>query len=107
MFLLRKPVRFGSMIRSHCGTDGYSYPLNIYTGRDRDASTEPLDSRVVKKMVHMITTNSETIRHIIATLNMFFDNFFTNYDLLKNLASMSMKKVRTVRENRTLVAKKV
>ena len=35
---------------------------------------------------------------------MLFESYFTSYDLLKDLASMNMKTLGTVRENRTLEA---
>ena len=54
MFTTEKPIRFYYKIWSLCGTDGNSYYLNIYTGRDCDASTEPLSSRVMKKMINKI-----------------------------------------------------
>ena len=37
-------------------------------------------------------------------MNFFFDNFFTNYHLLADLAERNIKTIGTVRENRTLGA---
>ena len=58
---------------------------------------------MVKKVVNIITTQSETVKHTV-----FFDNFFYNlqYDLLKDLAKKIMKAVGAVRENKTLGAAK-
>ena len=52
---------------------------------------------MVKKIVNIITTQFETVKHTV-----FFDNFFTGYDVLKDFASINMKAVETVRKNRTL-----
>ena len=77
MFIREKPIRFGYKIWSLCGTDDNPYHLNIYTGRDGDASTEPLGSRLMKKMVNIITTQSETVRHTVL-----LDYFFTSYSMI-------------------------
>ena len=58
---------------------------------------------MVKKIVNMITTQSETISHTV-----FFDNFFykLQYDVLKDLASIKLKAFGNIKENRTLGATK-
>ena len=95
MFIRGKPIRFGYKIWTLCSTDGYPYHLNIYTGKVAN-NPVPLGSRVVNKMVDIIKEHSDPINH-----ELYFDNFFTSYNLLVNLADENVKAIGTVRENRT------
>ena len=48
MFIRSKSIRFGYKIWCLCGSDGYPYHFNIYTGKGENSSG-PLDSRVVNE----------------------------------------------------------
>ena len=98
MFIPSKPIRFGYKIWCLCGSDGYPYNFNIYTG-ERENSSGPLGSRVVNEKVDVIAEHSDPWKH-----ELFFDNFFTSYNLLADLAAKNVKTIGTVRENRTLRA---
>ena len=100
MFKRGKTIRFGYKIWLLCSTDGYPYHLNIYTGKDGNISVS-LGSRLANKMVNVIKEHSDPINHEIC-----FDNFFTSYDLLVNLADENLKTIGNVRENRTQGANK-
>ena len=52
-------------------------------------------------MVDVVKEHSDPMKH-----ELFFDNFFTSYNLLENLADQNVKAIGTVRENRTLGATK-
>ncbi|KRZ71345.1 PiggyBac transposable element-derived protein 3 [Trichinella papuae] len=95
MFIRGKPIRFGYKIWMLCGNDGYPYHMSIYQGKDEQASKEPLGTRVVMKMVDFISANSAAHAH-----ELYFDNFFTSYDLLVKLADNGMRATGTVRQNR-------
>lgn len=95
MFIKAKPIRFGYKIWTLAGVDGYPYHLKIYTGKDGDRS-EPLGTRVVNHMVNVIKVNSDVKYHQI-----FFDNFFTSYQLLRELSLQQVRATGTVREHRT------
>ena len=90
MFIRCKPIRFGYKIWCLFGSDGYPYHFTIYTGKGENSSG-PLGSRVVNEKVDVIA-------------ELFFDNFFTSYNLLADLAAKNVKAIDTVRENRRLGA---
>ena len=95
-----KHITFGHKIWSLCSTDGYPYQLNIYTGEHSNNSV-PLGSRVVNKMVDVIKEHSDPINHEI-----YFESFFTRFDLLVNLADENLKAIGAVRESCTQGANK-
>lgn len=95
-FIRGKPVRFGFknwMITSSCG---YLYEFDTYCGAktvERQKESLPLGSRVVHDLLANIPHPTD---HIV-----FFDNFFTSYDLLRILKEQGFKATGTVRERRT------
>ena len=75
-----------------CSSDGFPYNFEIYCGKETNREG-PLGSHVVKKLLTPVSNNDQ---HVV-----FFDNFFTSYDLLRNLASENIRACGTIRENRT------
>ena len=75
MFICGKPMPFSYKLWGFCAPDGYPYKLNIYTGKC-EARTEPLGSLVVNAMVNVAIENSVASRHTL-----YFDKFFSSYDL--------------------------
>ena len=55
---------------------------SIYSGREPGIDLEhlPLDTRVVNQMLQVVQAHTNIIKHEI-----YFDNFFTRYDLLSSL----------------------
>ena len=102
MFIRGKPIRFGYKIWSLCGEDGYPYHLKIYTGKEPGQQPDPLGTRVVNHMVSVIEEKSDVKSH-----QLFFDNFFSSYGLLKCLRAKNVRAVGTIRENRTAGASKL
>ena len=82
MFICSKP-----------GSDGYPYHFTIYTGKGENSSG-PLGSRVVKEKVDIIVEHTDPLKH-----ELFFDNFFTSYNLLADIAAKNVKAIGTIREN--------
>lgn len=99
MYIKGKPIRFGYKIWCLCGTDGYPYHMQIYQGKELQTSDQPLGTRVVKNMVDIIDQNSNVRHHAL-----FFDNFFTSYSLLSELADHKVCSTGTIRDNRTAKA---
>lgn len=95
-FIRGKPVRFGFknwMLTSSCG---YLYQFDTYCGAkvvNRERQHLPLGSRVVLDLVKNIPYPMD---HIL-----FFDNFFTSFDLLTLLKQRGFRATGTVRERRT------
>lgn len=96
MFIRGKPIRFGFKLWALCAPNGYPYRLQIYTGRDANNSSEPLGTRVVKSMVEVMSNSSNVESH-----KLYFDNFFTSYDLLSMLKEAKVKATGTIRQYRT------
>ena len=91
-FLKNKPVRFGYKMWMLCSADGYPYNFEIYCGKEAKRAL-PLGTHVVMNMLQPVATKDE---HVV-----FFDNFFTSYDLLSELAHQNIRACGTIRENRT------
>ena len=53
-------------------------------------------------MVGIINSNSEGLGH-----KLYFDNFFTSYDLMYELGEQSVRATGTIRENKTRGAKSI
>lgn len=93
-FIRGKPVRFGYKNWVAASSSGYCYTFDFYCGKSLEASSEPLGTRVVKSLLLKLNTNP--VNHKI-----FFDNFFTSYDLLADLRNIGYCATGTIRENRT------
>lgn len=93
-FIRGKPIRFGYKLWALCASNGYCYKFVFYTGKE--TSKQPgltLGSRVVTELLSCVPTPYE---HAV-----FFDNFFTNRDLLVHLKNIGFRATGTVRDNRT------
>jgi len=102
IFIRGKPIRFGYKIWGLCGNDGYPYHLKIYQGKEPTATAqqETLGKIVINTMVGIITENSDALNH-----ELYFDNFFSSYELMCELAEKDVRATGTIRENRTGGAK--
>ncbi|XP_066958864.1 piggyBac transposable element-derived protein 2-like [Macrobrachium rosenbergii] len=100
MFIRGKPIRFGYKIWCLCGNDGFPYPLKLYQGKE-EGRIQPLGMSVITKMVDVISSHSNVEIH-----QLYFDNFFTSYDLLVQLAETDAKATGTLRDNRSAGAAK-
>ena len=87
-----KTVKFGYKIWMLCSSDGFHYNFKIYCGEE--ASREgPLGFHFVKTLLTPASNRNKDF--------VFFDNFFTSYHLLNNLAADNIRACSTVRNNRT------
>lgn len=102
MYIKGKPIRYGYKIWCICGSDGYPYHLQIYTGKAEGNSSVPLGSRVINDLIDRVKPHTDLLRHTV-----FFDNFFSSHGLLMDLSSKQIKAVGTIRDNRTSGADKV
>ena len=55
--------------------------IHIYQGNEKKLQDQPLGSRVINNMVDVITENFSALLH-----ELYFDNFFTSYRLMSDLA---------------------
>ncbi|KAJ2948736.1 hypothetical protein O0L34_g7996 [Tuta absoluta] len=93
-FIMGKPVRFGYKNWAGTSSDGYCYSFDIYCGKSAEASTDTLGARVVKSLLAKMPINAS--EHVV-----YFDNFFTNYQLLHDLRLQGYRATGTIRDNRT------
>ena len=102
MFIRGKPIRFGFKIWALCGSDGYPYKLDIYTGRSSNRDPRlPLGQQVVEDMLAVVSRLSEPAKHEV-----FFDNFFSSVKLFEALSEKNFLASGTIRDNRTSGASK-
>ena len=71
---------------------GMSYNLHIYEGKPADQNEDSLGSRVVKRALAVCEKPED---HAL-----FFDNFFSSYELLKELGQMGFRATGTMHNNR-------
>jgi hypothetical protein len=100
-FIRGKPKRFGYKSWSLCCEHGYPFTFDIYQGKgddtgDFDDQTHGnigMGGRVVMKLVTKVM--EEPRYH-----DLYIDNFFTSYALLRSLADKHLKCTGTLRQNR-------
>ena len=92
IFIRGKPIRFGFKIWCLCGSDGYPYNMKIYQGKKK-LLDQPLGSCVINNMVDVITENFSALLH-----ELYFDNFFTSYSLMSDIAKIDVQATGTIRE---------
>lgn len=91
-FIRGKPVRFGYKNWVLSSSSGYCYMFNVYCGKGNDTRQVPLGAHVVLTFMNQI---ADPERHIV-----FFDNYFSTFDLLVTLKEKGIKATGTIRENR-------
>lgn len=101
-FIRGKPTRFGIKFWGLCTADGYLLNLDIYCGKNSavgDKLTKcALGSRVVMNLLKPFF--EMTAAGKVSQYHLYFDNFFTNLDLVVHLKKLNLKCTGTVRENR-------
>ncbi|CAK1601731.1 unnamed protein product [Parnassius mnemosyne] len=93
-FIRGKPIRFGYKNWVAASSDGYCYSFDLYCGKTAEISKASLGNRVVKSLLNKMPTIPE--EHTV-----YFDNFFTSCDLLRDLKESGYKATGTIRDNRT------
>lgn len=90
-FIRNKPVRFGVKMWALCGADGFLFESDIYCGKNSKnnkgiLSKCALESRVILNMTEKLLLT--TTRKKLGEYHIYFDNYFTNPDLLVHLKKM-------------------
>ena len=86
-------LRFGAYAAA---MHGYPFNIKFYQGKEKKLQDQLLESRVIKNMVDVILANSSSLLH-----ELYFNNFFTSYSLISDLAKIDVQATGTIRENRT------
>ncbi|KAL3191415.1 hypothetical protein MRX96_059796 [Rhipicephalus microplus] len=87
----KKPVKRGYKVWMLCASTGYNLKFQIYTGKSNDGVERDLGARVVKTLVDDLAGKYHRV---------FFDNYFTSYYLLKDLAEAGIYACGTVNASR-------
>lgn len=95
-FIRRKPIRSGFKIWTMCSTSGFPYKMDIYTGQNLNRCNEPLASQVVNSMIKVVEQKSDLSCH-----HLFFNDFFTSYTLLSELAVKGVKATGAIHSSQT------
>ena len=95
MYIEEKPIRFGYKARTFASLNGYVYSFDIYTGKSNydktSESTLGLGSKVIVDLLNNVDGDYQVV---------YFDYFFTSYNLLSHLKKDGYFACATMRENR-------
>ena len=75
--------------------------MQIYQRKQSNANDQPLGTRVINNMVSIISSNSNVLYH-----QLYFDNFFSSYHLMNELAEKSIRENRTEGANKQFIKNK-
>lgn len=90
-YMPKKPIKRGYKVWALADSEGYLYDFDIYTGKSKDYVEHALGEKVVLRL----TEGLEHKHHCL-----FFDNYFTTYNLLKELKERGINACGTVIANR-------
>lgn len=96
-FIKGKPIRFGYKNWALCSSSGYMYCFDVYMGKDNDKEKTSLGIGGMTVLDLLTRTNIPSN----AGYKVYFDNYFTSFDLLMHLTSIGICATGTIRENRT------
>jgi len=101
-FIRGKPVRFGLKFWGLCTSDGFVLSLDLYCGKNSTIGNKfskcALGSRVVMNLIQLFFSMTSTGK--ISQFHLYFDNYFTNLDLVVHLRKLGLKCTGTIRDNR-------
>lgn len=90
-YMPKKPIKRGFKTWMLCDNSGYVHRFEIYTGK----KGELVEKRLGERVVLDLTSDFGGKNHKV-----FFDNFFTSYNLILELKKKSINSCGTVRQNR-------
>ena len=96
MYIKGKPIRFGYEAWTLASSNGYVYFFDLYTGKSDNEKTSESTLGLGGKVIVDLLNNVDGNYHAV-----YFDNFFTSYDLLSNLKKDEYFACGTMRENCT------
>lgn len=90
-YMPKKPIKRGYKVWALADSEGYLYNFDIYTGKTKDYVEHGLGEKVVLRLMEGL----EYKQHLL-----FFDNYFTTYNLMKTLKEKGINACGTVMANR-------
>ncbi|XP_066582088.1 piggyBac transposable element-derived protein 3-like [Prorops nasuta] len=108
-FIRGKPIRFGLKMWGLCTSNGYLLGWDLYRGKNQIETNVlmkcALGSRVVmnllKDFLHNITPRKINLYHV------YFDNYFTNFDLILHLRNIGLRATGTIRNDRVKIKNEI
>ena len=101
-FIRGKPIRFGLKFGGLCTSDGFVLCFDLYCGKNSKSGVKfskcALGSRVVIDLLEPFF--NKTAAGKISHIHLYFDNYFTNLDLIVHLRKLGLKCTGTIRDNR-------
>jgi DNA excision repair protein ERCC-6 len=94
-YMRAKPIKWGFKQWVVSDSLGYPYHVSPYQGASLLIKDKPLGYRVVMSKVDVIAQFSDLRSH-----ELFMDNFFTSYDLLRDLHDRGLRASGIIRNNR-------
>ena len=93
-FIRAKPIRFGYKLWVLASATGLPYKIEIYQGKSTGDADEPLGTRVVTKALEICENPKDH--------SVFFDNFFSSYQLITDLGTKGFRATGTMRSDRIM-----
>lgn len=100
-FIRGKPIRFGLKFWGLCTSDGFLLDLDLYCGKYSSVNILnkcALGSRVVMNLLDPFFKKTSGLE--IPQYHLYFDNYFTSFDLILHLQKLGLRSTGTIRENR-------
>ncbi|XP_058789591.1 piggyBac transposable element-derived protein 3-like [Phymastichus coffea] len=100
-FIRGKPIRRGLKFWGCCRSDGFLLDFDLYCGKDSNENLlnkYSLGSRVVMNL--LVPFFKKLSLTEISRFHLYFDNFFTNFDLILHLQKQGLRCTGTIRDNR-------
>lgn len=95
-YVRNKPKPWGIKLFALCGNSGQMYDFTIYQGAKTEL--DPIHVAVFGQGAAVVLKLAERISE--SNINLFFDNFFSNYNVLQYLRSKQIYAICTARINR-------
>ncbi|XP_022906716.2 piggyBac transposable element-derived protein 3-like [Onthophagus taurus] len=90
-YMPKKPIKRGYKVWVLCDKSGYALKFEIYTGKIGQTVQKNLGENVVKRLVEEYQGYNYTV---------YFDNYFTSYNLMEDLKSANINACGTVNKKR-------
>lgn len=87
----KKPVKRSYKVWMLCASNGYNLKFDIYAGKSESGGQKELGAHVVRKLCHDLVGKQHRV---------FFDNYFTSYNLLIDLLHNGIYACGTVNSDR-------
>ncbi|GFW81239.1 piggyBac transposable element-derived protein 4 [Trichonephila clavipes] len=89
-YMPKKPIKRGYKVWMRCDSSGFACEFQIYTGKTEEVERN-LGERVIRNLSQKLLGKNYVL---------FFDNYFTSYDLLKHLETQNITACGTVNMSR-------